>query len=171
MAMAYSKAAEKLTVEDIAKYSVWRFVNNDALGETLVTPVKKLPATDISGKLVGTAVRLANGAMVWAILGNISPRHKQKTQHFITISVERDGSWFHLARYFDPLRDQYGPMSLANFLGLSIDEVFPIAYDIRGVAEGPADVLSGSIAAEPAERLDDDQRMTLLFEALEAEMD
>jgi hypothetical protein len=42
---------------------------------------------------------------------------------------------------------------LAGFLGLHVEEVFPIRYDISGVAVGLDEVVRGEIPAEPAERL------------------
>ena len=89
----------------------------------------------------------------WALIGNIDSRNKRLNQHFVTISIERDGRWFHLARYHDHDYGSRGPEELARFLGRRVDEVFPIAYDVRAFAIGDADALTGVIAKDPLERL------------------
>jgi len=73
--------------------------------------------------------------------------------HFLTLSLERYGKWFHLARYHDPDREAHGPEALGRFLGLGISEVFPIEYDIRRYAEGAVAAVSGTILSEPSEKL------------------
>ena len=59
---------------------------------------------------------------------------------------------FHLARYFDPDYESRGPDELPDFLGLSVSDVFPIAYDLRSVAKGDAEVLVGAVTRAPRER-------------------
>lgn len=80
------------------------------------------------------------------------------------ISLKKGDEWFHLARYFDSEYGRYGPEQLAGFLGLPVDEVFPISYDISLIAEGNEDVLKGQFHSEPLERLSRDERMSLLFD-------
>jgi hypothetical protein len=117
--------------------------------ETWVVPVTELPVTSLSGRVVGVALRLGGRTEV-GLLGNIDLGSPQATQEFAALSVWRDGTWFHLARYFDPDRDQRGPAQLAEFLGLSIAEVFPIPYDLSEIADGHPEVVRGCIDAEPA---------------------
>jgi hypothetical protein len=153
------KPAESLDVADLSAHPVWMFVNDDSLGETVVRPVQRVPVTNLSGKLVGTRVRLANGTVAWALMGNISPRYRRMTEQHLSLSVEHNGRWFHLARYFDPDYESRGPDELADFLGLSVSDVFPIAYDLRSVAKGDAEVLVGAVTREPRERLTREARM------------
>jgi hypothetical protein len=86
-------------------------------------------------------------------LGNVDSENARLNQHFLTISIERDGRWFHLARYHDRDYDSRGPQALAGFLGLKVDEIFPIAFDLRPVARGSPDALTGVVSKEPSERL------------------
>lgn len=97
------------------------------------------------------------------MIGNIDLDSIEKTEAFVGISIIRDGEWFHLARYFDVALDTYGPEKLAEFLGLSIDEVFPISYDIGSLAVGDERALKGSIPAEPDKRFTKEEIMTLIF--------
>jgi hypothetical protein len=90
---------------------------------------------------------------VWSFLGNIDTSNPRLTEHFLTISIEFNGKWFHLARYHDYDFADRSPAKLATFLGKEVDSVFPISYDIRSFAEGEPYALTGTIEKEPQERL------------------
>jgi len=148
-----TKTAESLRVPDLEAAPVWQFVNDDSAGEAAVRPVSRLPAKHLTGRLVGTQVQLANGLRVWALVGNVDGENAKLTEHFITLSIERDGRWFHLARYHDPEYTERGPDALARFLGLDIHDIFPISYDLRPYANGEDEVLAARVLLEPRERL------------------
>jgi hypothetical protein len=148
-----SKRVETLTVSDIQAHPVWQYVNNDQLGETAVRPIKRIPVKNLLGRVVGTPVLLANGNARWALIGNIDTLNPRLTKHFLTISLEREGKWFTLARYHDADYSQRGPSALADFLGLDASQVFPLSYDISHYAEGDVSALVGKILREPDERL------------------
>lgn len=160
-----TKNLEELTVDDIVAAPVWKFTRRDEpRGETVVQAIKKLPVENLDDKIVGTTVVLANGKRVWAILGNVVSYSPRATQHFLTLSVERDGAWFAMARYYDSRVGRLGPKALCKFLGLTIDEVFPIFYDISQVSKGHRDALIGTIEKEPKERLTEDEIIALALE-------
>jgi hypothetical protein len=146
------QSVEELQVEQLKVYPVWRYVESPKRGETAVRLVKKVPVTSLTGKLVGTQVRLNNGNTVWALLGNIDSNNPKLTKHFLTLSVERDSSWFSLARYHDFDCSSRGPRELARFLELPLDHVFPISYDITKYVIGDRGALSGIIEADPKEK-------------------
>ena len=50
------KLVDELTEYDVAQHSVWRFLNDDSIGELVVSPVKRLPVKDLLGKVVFTSV-------------------------------------------------------------------------------------------------------------------
>jgi hypothetical protein len=58
-----------------------------------------------------------------------------------------------MARYHDYDSRQRGPAALARFLGLRVNAVFPITYDIRKFSRGNDAALAGTIQKEPVERL------------------
>jgi hypothetical protein len=147
------KRLENLTRDDLQIHAVWQFMNVDDKGETLVRPIARIPVGDLSGKLVGTQVHLANSTRVWALLGNVDVRNPRLTEHFLTISLERNGKWFALARYHDFDYLQRGPNALADFLKLRVDHVFPISFDLTQYAKGDAAVLAGEIPILPREQL------------------
>lgn len=149
-----TKRVEELTDADLNLFPVWRYVNDEVRhGEIFVRSIKKTPVKNLDGCVVGTRVRLANGAEVWALVGNVDSNNPRLTRHFLTLSVLRDGSWFTMARYHDFDFDERGPKALAAFLDLRVDEVFPISYDISRFCVGDAAALVGTIEKRPREKL------------------
>jgi hypothetical protein len=147
------KPVENLQQTDLEASPVWQYANDDALGETVVHPVKQTPVSNLANRLVASQVRLANGASVWGLLGNIDADNPRLTEHFLTLSVLKGSKWFTLARYHDFNYSEFGPEALAKFLGLRTSDVFPINYDITAYVKGDGSALAGSIPQEPGERL------------------
>jgi hypothetical protein len=147
------KPIETLTVADLMAVAVWRYVNLDRAGETMVRAVKRLPVKKLAGKIIAAEICLANGIRTWALIGNIDPHHPRLTEHFLALSIEHDGKWFALARYHDFDYVDRGPEALSHFLGLPVDDIFPIFFDVRMYAEGDPASLTGYIQKEPRERL------------------
>jgi hypothetical protein len=117
----------------------------------------------LDNRLIGVRSRLANGKKIWTLIGNVALDNPRLTEHFITFSFEKNGKWFHLGRYFDPTYDKEGPEALAKFLGMPVDDVFPIGYDLRPHVAGGAPTVTGVIPKEPRERLSKDQIMKLMM--------
>jgi hypothetical protein len=147
------KPAESLTVADFEAHPVWEFLNDDEIGETMVRPVEKLPVETLDNRIVGTRVRLANGLEVWGSFGNFDVTNPRATQHFLDLAIERSGEWFFLARYQDFDFADRGPEALARFLGLGVDDVFPITVDVRRYVRGDPAALTAIALKEPRERL------------------
>ncbi len=161
-----AKPVTALTADDLARFQVWEYdTGSDSLpgrNETWVVPVPELPIASLSNRVVGVSLRL--GGREWVgLLGNIDLDDPRATREFATLSVWRDGSWFHLARYFDIEHERRGPEHLAEYLGLPVGEVFPIRYDLSGVAGGHPQAVKGRIEAEPVVRLTEAERMALIF--------
>jgi hypothetical protein len=148
------RPVESLRPTDLMTQPVWEFTSVDEPDETYVHPVAERPINSLENRIVGTEVELANRSLVWALLGNIAINDVRQTRHFLTVSVFLREEWFHLARYHDLDHDERGPKQLAEVLGLAIDEVFPIHYDIGEWVPGAAtDVVRGTVYAVPLERL------------------
>lgn len=156
------KPVESLTVADFQAYPVWEFLNDDEIGELMMQPVE-LPVESLDNRIVGTQVRLANGSWVWSSFGNFDVGNPRATQHFLDISIERNGEWFHLARYFDVGFPAEGPEALARFLGLHVDDVFPITVDVRRYVRGDPAALTAVVLKEPQEKLTDAELNKLIF--------
>jgi hypothetical protein len=125
------KPVESLTVPDLEANPVWQYANSDGVGETIVRPVKKIPVKNLTGKVVGAQVRFANGSQAWALIGNVDVANPRFTEHFLTLSIKHGGRWFALARYHDHDFADRGPEALARFLGIRVDDIFPISVDVR----------------------------------------
>jgi hypothetical protein len=147
------KRAEDLRASDVEAFPVWEFVNNDEIGETVVRPVKTIPVQNLRGRLVSTQVRLACGKTVLAQLGNIDSNNPKSTKHFLQLIAFHSGKTFIMARYHDFDWNRQGPQAVADFLGMRVEEVFPISYDVSRFSTGDPAALAGKIEAEPRERL------------------
>jgi hypothetical protein len=155
------KPIDNLQIADLQAHPVWEYVDDEEYDETFVKPAERTRSSDLGGRVIGAPVVLANGQHVWALLGNIDPKNSRRTEHFLTVSIERNGSWFMLARYHDFSYAANGPNALAKFLGLPTDDIFPITYDVRKYAVGDAAALCGVIREEPRERLSDAEIMAM----------
>jgi hypothetical protein len=149
----YVKPVEALTVVDLKVAPIWEYTNRDGPGETMVRAVNEFPVRNLSDKLIGAPVRLANGTEMWALIGNVDSRNTRLTEHSLTLSIERGGEWFFLARYHDFDYARRGPDALSQFLGLTVDEIFPISFDLRRYAEGDESALRATVEKEPREKL------------------
>jgi hypothetical protein len=148
------KDVTQLTPADLREHPVWRFTSSDEPSETVVQPLKKLPAKSLTGSLVGCEVQLSCGKKMTALLGNLHVEKARLTEHFLTISIFReDGEIFHMARYHDFDAGERGPDAVATFLGMKKDEIFPIAWDVSELVVGRPASLHGLIESSPRERL------------------
>lgn len=111
------KSADELQIADFSESRVWQYTNSDRRGELAVRPVKRVPVKNLSNKLVGAQVVLANGAAVWAIIGNVDASNPRSTEHFLTLSIEREGKWFELARYHDVDFEKRGAAAVGEVPG------------------------------------------------------
>jgi hypothetical protein len=162
-----AKPVAALTAKDLARYPVWEYdIGHETLpgrDETWVVPVKSLPVTDLSNRVVSSSLRFRNGQILPGLLGCVSLQDALSTQQFLVLSIWHDSGWFHLARYFDYDFVERSPAALAGLLALPLEKVFPIAYNISGWARGLAEVVRGEVLAEPEIRLSDQERMDLIF--------
>ena len=159
----HRKEAGDLVPADIEITPVWEFdLANEVDSETAVIPVFDLPVDDLSIRIVGTNVCLANGTRMWAGIQNIDPKSAMKTRHLLSLLLYSSGEWIFLARYHDPGQEGYGPAALARKLGLKLDDVFPISYDVSGCCIGDAAALAGVIESDPKDKLGQDEIFRLI---------
>lgn len=158
------KRVDHLSIADFRRYPVWTYVpETRTRDETWMKPIRKIPVPDLSGKLVGSRVRLSNGRQVWAMIGNVDVRDANANEHLIGVSVRIGRTWFHLARYHDFDYKRWNPNALARALSLPVGEVFPITYDLRPFARGNEDALQGEILRVPRKRLSKSALMRLIL--------
>lgn len=161
------KPVDQLTADDQIAFPVWEYVNDDGVGgadqdETWVHPVDALPIHTAENRVIGTRVRLANGSSPLAMLGNVDLARPDRTVHFLAISVfGPTGDTFDLARYHDVDASRRSPEALAAFLGLRVEEVFPIEYDISRLALADPGGARGIVDARPRVTLTHDELISL----------
>jgi hypothetical protein len=140
------KNMEKLTPDDFIAYPVWEFaLDLEEIDDLAMRPVPDLPVDDLRNRTVGTQVRLANGAKVWAGLGNIFLSDPQKTKKALVASFYIGGKWIPLSREMNV--EMYGPKALARGLGLEVTDVFPVTYDVSSFCRGDVNATRGTIEA------------------------
>jgi hypothetical protein len=160
------KSVGKLTADDLVAFPVWEYVNEDAgnsdQDETWLRPVDTLPIHSAEYRVIGTRIRLANGFAPLAMLGNIDLARPDRTAHFLAISVfGPKGDTFDLARYHDADAGRRSPEALAAFLGLRVEDVFPIEYDIAGLVLAEPGAAQGVVEARPRVTLTDEELVSL----------
>lgn len=137
------KAFSKLTVDDIKNHPVWEFSSN---GRSVI-PIRSLPVKCLTGRAVGVEVTLANQTRIWAILTNVSLDTPEYNPHLTSARLDVSGEWFDLGRYFDADYEDRTPRHFSELMGLSVNEAFPISYDLSSVAIGTQESLVGEIPA------------------------
>jgi hypothetical protein len=162
-----AKPVVDLTPKDLTRHPVWEYdLGHEYLpgrDETWVVPVKALPVTDLSNRLVFTELRLRDGQVLPGLLDGVDLQDEFRTQQLLGLSVWHDNEWFHLVRRWDSEFAAMGPAALAARLALPVEQVFPIGYDISGWAKGIAEVVRGEVLPEPEPRLSDAEQMDLIF--------
>jgi hypothetical protein len=140
------KNMEELTPDDYLAFPVWEFaLDMEDVDDLAMRPVAKLPVDDLANRLVGTKVHLANGDHLWASLSNIKLDDSAKTRRILAAAFYLNGEWIYLARPQDPNQENYGPAALARKIGLPVDQVFPISYDVSKCCIGDENAIRGLI--------------------------
>ncbi len=150
----------ELNISDIEFSSCWRFTNSFE-DELEIEAIPDCSYDDLSGLIIGTQIKLADGSTVWALLQNISRAGQEVNDHFLTVTINQNGEWFTLARYHDINRQIFGPNSLALFLGRTIQDIFPMTYDLRDILNADTEKLIGTIHEQPANRLSRQELISL----------
>ncbi len=155
-----TRSLASLTPADLSASPVWEFssFSND---DTLVRPLPVGTVQHLSGRLVACEIALANGESRWGLLGNLDPTAPELNEHFATLSVYEKGSWFHLARYHDPDYLDRGPAQLAEVLGLPLQSVFPISFDLANALPRHLGTVEGTFLAQPRRRLSREELIAL----------
>jgi Zn-dependent protease len=146
-----SKRLHELTPEDFRAYPVWEYgpevEGESGDRETWVWSVEQHPVTDLSSRFIGTTVTLNNGMQLPACLGNVALQDEEATQALLALNVWHQNEWVGLRCDNDTGEPQSGEESFARQLGLTMDEVFPMHYDIAAHASGLKSVVRGTIEA------------------------
>ncbi len=88
---------------------------------------------------------LANGNCIWTILSNVNLDIPDYNVHMLSVRLDCSGKWFDLGRYFDSDYEDRTPNHFSDLIGLSLDAILPISYDLSPFAIGNKDSLLGEI--------------------------
>lgn len=145
--MIEPRPVESLTPADAMQHHVWRFVPDEMLSETIdetfVVPESE-PVDSLDSKVILTEVALANGNMFPAMINNVFANDRKKTQIFIDISLFYMGIWFDIPRVIDSDYSNEAVVKIADALGIEVDDMFPIHYDLRQYVIGEGEGLFGN---------------------------
>ncbi len=150
------KKISELTVADLKRQPVWRFVS---VSSTEVVPVETLPPRSFESLVIGAEVQLADESWVWALLQNFSLSGAAVNDHFLNLTFDIQGSWFVLARYHDPWIESHGPQKLAQLLNRNLEQIFPIRFDLRKTLKSLDSAFVSEVKMEPDVELTRDQVM------------
>jgi len=153
------KEVSALTPLDLRQYPVWEYVfdldrvpecDQDMPTDTSVTPVKELPVDDTGNCVIGTKVKLNNGTQEWAMLSGLtlpSPDGRTGTV-FVHLFDQKRAEWADFPPRDYPVYRADAPREVSALLGLAMEDVFPLSYDIRGLVAGPEQMLQGTIGSD-----------------------
>ena len=135
------------SVGDFEKHPIW--IERD-LGT--YTPALDLPVDDLESGYVGCNLLLANGSMIRGVISGIYLNDPELTEVTSTLTLIKNGEMF---GYRKGLLEPYRSSMIQEFLSLSLNEIFPIRYDISEIAIGHPDAVRGVINAAYPEQLQD----------------
>ena len=167
--MPEAKPTHKITPSDLERYPVWVFdLANEGLpgrDETWMVPVENLPVSSLECCGCLANATLACGRKVIASLWNIHLESLSETQQFGRISLWLDDRWWQLSErsFISDSRtlETHLPIDLASKLGLELQAVFPISYDISEHVNGPPEITRGKITGVPLALSRDEMREIL----------
>ena len=155
------KCFHDLTALDVLAQPIWRFTNDNPNDDFEIEPVDKSSFAELSGLIVASQVEFADSTKHLALHQSVSLAGQKVNDHFLSLTIERGGYWFPLARYHDVSIENYGPTQLAEFIGKSVKEVFPIVYDLREVLGADSSLLVGIVREAPISPLTDAELISL----------
>ncbi|RCS44030.1 hypothetical protein DTL42_18030 [Bremerella cremea] len=155
------KCFHDLTVSDISDCPIWRFTNENSNDDLEIEPVIEQTFSNLSGLIIAAQVELADLTSHLALHQNVSRAGQKVNDHFLSLTLERAGNWFSLARYHDVSIESFGPIHLAKFMGKPVKDVFPIKYDLRETLRSDSARLVGFVRDVPVFPLTDDELISL----------
>jgi hypothetical protein len=142
----------KLTLSLVRQTPIWHSTPSKD-GDLWVKPELRSQLSSLKNCLIATDTTMADGSCITALIENIHVENLNLTKHYLQAHFRIDGRWWCMARYHDLDYDQKGASGLAMRLGKSIEQVFPLTYDIQEFCTVESEALCGAISANPINRL------------------
>lgn len=132
------KRVSELKLEDFADHPVWTWEDDD--GDMVVSvDYSALVANTHDALFVSCRYRLANGTQLY---GAVSVRMSDRQVYLLTF-YKADETAFDFSLQPE-LRSPAARAALASFLDLTVDDIFPVAYEVT-LGPGTVEQLVGTI--------------------------
>ena len=153
---------DNITWNSFREYPVWEWdleVDDDAA----LFPIQDYPVSYLEGRIIGVPCYLNNGAIINCVLSAIEIGSPHKTDQFLSLTAMVNETKIQLQRYFDVGASEDPGKVFADNIGIPVDDVFPIKWDVQKYVTKGTRGRSGTITRFPAMRLNEQQRMYLIF--------
>jgi hypothetical protein len=137
------KAVTEISTTDLAEHPIWEYCDSTNEDGYALVPLTDLPVDSLDQRIVGTRVTLGNGTMLWAVLsgGDLSlPTFVEEDSGLI---LYVDDERVSLGSAWERELPGYGAGDLCRKLGLTMEEVFPITFDVSHLVTGDRPALRG----------------------------
>ena len=141
--MTTAKAASTLTLEDALTHPVWRYKAEEDLrpgeDESWIEPVDVDAVDEADGHFFVTAARLADGTSETVLVGGtdpLDPQYNEQVQFFVFFRPGQQIRWH---------PNEHPGVSLAQFLGLEPQQVFPFNVSISRYLVGDPGALERTV--------------------------
>lgn len=161
------KLVQDLEEADYRAFPVWEFCAlDDRLDDEMsVRPVEVVPVDDLDGRFIGCKFMLKDGSSVFGVISNIDPFDALFTSHYVTISIFVNEKLVHLSRYHDVDSEHNTAEVFSKSLGKSVEQVFPILYDISDYLIGQTECVRNYVSLKHPKQLSREELRKLLFES------
>jgi hypothetical protein len=153
---------ESITWKSFEDYPVWEWdlgIDDDST----LFPITDYPVSYLEGRIIGIPCQLHNGKSINCILQSVEIGSPHKTEQFLNLYAIIGVRKIRLLRYFDVGASDDPGKDFASEISVNVDEVFPIKWDVQKHVTKGLNGRSGLITRFPTRRLDEQQRMNLLF--------
>ena len=159
---------DELSPNELGHIWLWEYVPSKD-GRLWVKPIKTNKTKKFSGRIAGCEVTLADGTGNSAFIEGIDIETPEFSRHNreLILWIPKLG-WFRLAQYFDSneIKAIRGDEVLCDALGKSLDEVFPISFDLRDRSSIDSHCLTGTFEHNPSWGLSGAEVMQILVDEL-----
>ncbi|MCX7112818.1 MAG: hypothetical protein NTX45_22405 [Proteobacteria bacterium] len=159
---------EDLRPDDFSEFWLFEYIPSKD-GRLWVKPVKAKKIKKFTGRIVASKVILADNSYCSALILGINIETPEFSRHNreLILWIPKLG-WFRLAQYFDSneIKAIRGDDVLCDALEKSLDQVFPISFDLRDRSSIDSPCLTGTFEHDPSWGLSGAEVMQILVDEL-----
>lgn len=159
---------DELKPEELNVVWLWEYTPSKD-GRLWVKPIKTTKTKKFSGRIAACEVVFADGSRHTAMIEGIDIETPEFSKHHreLILWISTHG-WFRLAQYYcnDDVKAICGDEVLCKIVNKSLNEVFPIKFDLRDRSSIDSTCLSGAFEHNPSWGLSGADVMKILVEEL-----